>query len=115
MAQSEIYMYIYIYIYIFSCHNFKSQNFKLSVSNPEKHVAYVSKNIYTYIYIYIHAHIYIYIYICIMYTHIQSAGPVTNLRIRFLLDTNDNNNNDDHTIDNNTWLPYSALSAYSVK
>ena len=57
-------MYIYIYIYIYICihsieglrppehhagkftasfHNFKSQNFKLSVSNPKrKYVAYVS-------------------------------------------------------------------------
>ena len=48
-------LYIYIYIYIgglgvqaaklptVSFHNFKSQNFKLSVSNPKsKHVAYVS-------------------------------------------------------------------------
>ena len=39
-----LYKYIYIYIYItVSFHNFKSQNFKLSVSNPKnKCVAYVS-------------------------------------------------------------------------
>ena len=37
-----IYVYIYIYMYILtvSFHNFKSQNFKLSVSNPKsKYVA----------------------------------------------------------------------------
>ena len=93
-------VYIYIY-YIMVClvvrrtvtfHNFKSQNFKLSVSNPKsKHVAYVSvlfqisnrqglgrKNkheilktdricIYIYIYMYTSTYIYIYIYI---HTHV---------------------------------------------
>ena len=38
-----MHIYIYIYIYTVSCHNFKSQNFKLSVSNPKNtYVAYVS-------------------------------------------------------------------------
>ena len=38
-----MYIYIYIYIYTVSFHNFKSQNFKLSVSNPKnKYVAYLS-------------------------------------------------------------------------
>ena len=33
----------YYHYYTVSCHNFESQNFKLSVSNPKsKHVAYVS-------------------------------------------------------------------------
>ena len=37
------YIYIYIIIYTVSFHNFKSQNFKLSVSNPKsKHVVYLS-------------------------------------------------------------------------
>ena len=36
-------IYIYIYIYTVSCHNFKSQDFKLSVSNPKsKCVVYLS-------------------------------------------------------------------------
>ena len=45
---SYIYIYIYMYLVNSSCstvsfHNFKSQNFKLSVSNPKsKYVAYVS-------------------------------------------------------------------------
>ena len=47
-----MYIYIYIYIYVYTCshrcftvsfHNLKSQNSKLSVSNPKsKYVAYLS-------------------------------------------------------------------------
>ena len=38
-----MYMHMYMYVYTVSFHNFKSQNFKLSVSNPKnKYVAYVS-------------------------------------------------------------------------
>ena len=38
-----IHIYISLYIYTVSFHNFKSQKFKLSVSNPKsKYVAYLS-------------------------------------------------------------------------
>ena len=41
--QYTMYIYIYTYIHTVSFHNFKSQVFKLSVSNPNnKSVAYVS-------------------------------------------------------------------------
>ena len=38
-----VYRYIYVYMHAVSFHNFKSQNFKLRVSNPKsKYVVYLS-------------------------------------------------------------------------
>ena len=83
-----IYIYMYTHMYTVSFHNFKSQNLKLSVSNPKsKYLAYLSvlyqisncqglgrkskheilKAYHTYIYIceYVYMCMYVYVYICI--------------------------------------------------